>query len=132
LSGEKGGVGASMRLEEEGGRGVEPLDSVAKEFSVGVLCPVLAELGVSTPWCECVLLGVDLVMVGLLPSTVIGGTVISDGVMTSCHELLDGSSTVGFLPVLLSLLLSRMLLGSPRTAGARDRPAELPPEWAEE
>src|SRR5437016_6125590 len=102
-----------MRLEEEDGRGVDPLDSVASEFSVGVLCPaVLTELGVSAPWIERALLGVDLVMVGLLPSTVIGGTVMSEGVMTSCQEVPDGSSAAGFLAaVLLSLLLSRMLLG---------------------
>jgi hypothetical protein len=57
--------------------------------------------------------------------------VISEGVTVSVQVVLglDGISIDIFFPVLLSLLLSRILLGSPRTAGARDRPPpELPPE----
>jgi hypothetical protein len=100
---------------------------------VGVLVPpVLPELGVSVLWNDLPLLGVDFVIVGRLPSTVIGGTVISEGVTVSVQVvlLLCGISIDIFFPVLLSLLLSRILLGSPRTArGARDSPpAELPPE----
>lgn len=66
-------------------------------------------------------------IVGLRPSTVIG-TMISDGVMASAHGLFECSSTALALPVLLSLLLSRMLLGSPRTARVLARPDELLPD----
>lgn len=124
-------MGASKRAEPLG-RGVEPLDSCCGAESIGVFVPpVLAELGVSTLWNDLPLLGVDFVIVGRLPSTVIGGTVISEGVTVSVQlsSLFCGISIDIFFPVLLSLLLSRILLGSPRTAGARDNPPpELPPE----
>lgn len=86
----------------------------------------LADVGPSLVIIERALLGVPLVGAGLRPSTVIGGTVMSDGVTTtaSAHGLLNGWSGCGVLPVLLSLLLSRILFGSPRTAGALDNPAE--------
>jgi hypothetical protein len=89
---------------------------------------VFDEFGVSMPWNERPLRGVDFVIVGRLPSTVIG-TTISDGVMASAQGLFDGSGSDVFLPVLLSLLLSRMLLGSPLTARARYNPDELEPEF---
>lgn len=66
---------------------------------------------------------------GLLPSTVTGGTTISEGVIDSAQGLFDGSSKEMLLPVLLSLRRSRMLLGSPLTARARDNPAEVDPEF---
>jgi len=74
------------------------------------------------------LLGVDRVIVGRRPSTV-GGTTISDGVIASAQGLFDGSSgaTALFL-VLLSVLLSRILFGSPRTAWVLAKPEELDPE----
>jgi hypothetical protein len=60
-----------MRVEEEGGLGVEPLDSAPINPSVGVLWPtVLTEPGVSTLLNERPLLGVDLVIVGRRPRTV--------------------------------------------------------------
>jgi hypothetical protein len=49
----------------------------------------------------------------------------STGVMAVAHGLFEGSSTAR---VLLSLLLSRMLFGSPRTARALLKPDEPPPE----
>lgn len=54
---------------------------------------------------------------------------MSDGVMDSAQGLFDGSSNATLLPVLLSLRRSRMLLGSPLIARARDSPAELDPEF---
>lgn len=56
-------------------------------------------------------------IVGRLPRIVSGGTVTSDGVIASAQGLLEDSSGAATLfPLLLSLLLSRMLLGSPFTA----------------
>jgi hypothetical protein len=78
-------------------------------------------------WLERALRGVDLLIVSLLPSTVIGA-VISAGVIASAQGLLDGSSNGTALPCLLSLLLSRMLFGSPRMARDLINPAELPVE----
>ena len=66
----------------------------------------------------------DLDIIDLLPSTV-SGTTISEGVIASAHGLLDSSSTAIAFPFLLSLLLSRILFGSPRTARARFKPDEL-------
>lgn len=73
------------------------------------------------------LLGVDLVIVGRRPSTVSGATVISDGVMASAQGLFEGSSATLF-PLLLSLLLSRMLFGSPFTARCLVNPEDPEPE----
>jgi hypothetical protein len=98
----------------------------------GLCTVVLLELGVSKVFWDLALLGVDFVIVGLLPSTVTGGTVISEGVIASAHGLLDDSGIelldVTDFPVLLSLLRSRILFGSPLTARARLRPELLDPE----
>lgn len=67
-------------------------------------------------------------MVGLLVRTVLG-TTISLGVMASAHGLFETSSRTTFFPVLLSLLRSRILLDSPRTAPVRVNPEELEPEF---
>ena len=67
-------------------------------------------------------------MVGLRVSPVPLGTMISEGVMASAHGLLEDSSTAILFPVLLSLLLSRMLFGSPLTALVLVKPEELDPE----
>jgi hypothetical protein len=76
------------------------------------------------------LLGVDFVIVGRRPS-VVEGTTISEGVIASAQGLFDGSSrATALLLVLLSVLLSRMLFGSPRTAWALANPEELDPELA--
>jgi hypothetical protein len=80
-------------------------------------------------WLDLALLGVDLVIVGRRASTV-EGTTISEGVMASAQGLLDGSSGAALLRVLLSVLLSRILFGSPRTACALANPEELDPELA--
>lgn len=53
---------------------------------------------------------------------------MSAGVMASAQGLFEGSSIATALPVLLSLLRSRILFGSPRTARARVSPDELEPE----
>ena len=46
--GENGGVGASGRLDEFGGRGVDPLDPVLGPNCTGVLCEdISADFGVS-------------------------------------------------------------------------------------
>lgn len=76
------------------------------------------------------LLGVALLIVGLLPRAVEGGT-ISTGVMASTHGLLEFSSaTVAALfRALLSFLLSRMLFDSPLTCFALAKPAVLDPEF---
>jgi hypothetical protein len=66
---------------------------------------------------------------GRLPRTVMGGTTISAGVMASAHGLFEGSSMATAFPERLSLLRSRMLFGSPRTARARVSPDELEPEF---
>lgn len=58
-----------------------------------------------------------------------GATVVSAGVMASAHGLLEASPGAAvLLPVLLSLLLSRILFGSPFTARCRLKPVELDPE----
>lgn len=111
--GENGGVGASGRLDETSGRGVDPLDPVPGPPCTGVLCWESADLGVST-WCDLALLGVDLVIVGLRVSMFCGRT-ISEGVIDSAHGLLEGSSVAALFLVLLSVLLSRRLF-SPLTA----------------
>lgn len=67
-------------------------------------------------------------IVGRLPSTVFG-TTISLGVIASAHGLFETSSLTTVFPVLLSLLRSRILLDSPRTAPVRVRPDELDPEF---
>lgn len=46
--GENGGVGASGRLEETNGRGVEPRDIVPAVLGTGVLCIEALGVGVST------------------------------------------------------------------------------------
>lgn len=66
-------------------------------------------------------------MVGRLPRPLDEGTTISEGVMASAQGLLDGSSV--FLLVLLSVLRSLILLGSPLTARVLVRPEELDPEF---
>jgi hypothetical protein len=67
-------------------------------------------------------------IVGLLVRPVMG-TTISEGVMASAQGLFEASSTGAVaLRVLLSLLLSRMLFGSPLTARFRVNPDELDPE----
>lgn len=48
--------------------------------------------------------------------------------MASAHGLLEGSSVTALLLVLLSVLLSRILFGSPLTACALAKPDELDPE----
>lgn len=55
---------------------------------------------------------------------------MSEGVIASAQGLFDASSTgaVVALLVLLSLLLSRILFGSPLTAGFLVNPEELDPE----
>lgn len=120
--GENGGVGASGRLEEASGRGVEPLEPVPPVLGPGVVCmDRSADLGASAlPGGNLALLGVDLLTVDFRPSTV-EGTVISAGVMASTQGLLELSSAlvvawvlVLFL-ALLSFLLSRILFGSPLT-----------------
>jgi hypothetical protein len=84
----------------------------------------------STRW-DLPLLGVDLGIAGLCPGTV-GGTKMSDGVMASAQGLFDVSSGAAvLLLVLLSVLLSRILLGSPLTAWALASPEELDPELFE-
>jgi hypothetical protein len=83
---------------------------------------------VSWLWNERALEGFDFETSGRRPSTVMGGTTISAGVMASAQGLFEGSSTATALPVLLSLLRSRMLFGSPRTAWALVNPDELEPE----
>lgn len=84
-------------------------------------------LGVSL-WLNRPLLGVDLVIVGFRLSTV-EGTTMSEGVMASAQGLLDISSLEeGCLRVLLSVLLWRMVLGSPFTACVLAKPEELDPE----
>ena len=75
----------------------------------------------------CALLGVDLVIVGRRPRMVSGGTTLSLGVMESAQGLFEGSSAILF-PVLLSLLRSRMLFGSPFIAWCLVRPDALEPE----
>ena len=90
---------------------------------------VLDEFGVSWLWRERALEGFDFIISGRLPSTVIGGTIISAGVMASAQGLFEGSSIATALPDLLSLLLSRILFGSPRTARALVNPDELEPEF---
>lgn len=117
--GENGGVGASGRLEESGGRGVEPLDPVP---GPGVVCmDNSADCGVSPlPDGNLALLGVDFVIVGLRVS-VVDGTAISIGVIASTQGLFEFSSALvvaGVLALflaLLSFLLSRILFGSPLT-----------------
>lgn len=54
---------------------------------------------------------------------------MSEGVTASAQGLFDGSSIATVFPLLLSLLLSRILFGSPRTARFLVRPAELEPEF---
>lgn len=67
-------------------------------------------------------------IVGLRPSVVVG-TTISEGVIASAQGLFDVSSgATALLLVLLSVLLSRILLGSPLTARALANPEELDPE----
>jgi hypothetical protein len=56
--------------------------------------------------------------------TMVRGAIFSPGDMALAQGLFEGSSTVR---VRLSLLLSRMLFGSPRTARARDSPEDAPP-----
>lgn len=58
-----------------------------------------------------------------------GGTTMSAGVMASAQGLLEGSSIATALPDLLSLLRSRILFGSPRTARVLVSPDELEPEF---
>lgn len=72
--------------------------------------------------------GADLVIVDRLPRTVLG-TTISIGVIASAHGLFEMSSGTALFPVLLSLLRSRILLDSPRTAPVRVKPDELDPEF---
>jgi len=55
------------------------------------------------------------VIVGRRPRIVRGVMELSDGVIASAQGLFEGSSAILF-PLLLSLLLSRMLFGSPFTA----------------
>jgi len=120
--GENGGVGASGRLEEPGGRGVEPLDPVPPVPRPGVVCmDNSADFGASAlPGGNLALLGVDLFTVGFRLSTV-DGTVISAGVIASTQGLFEFSSALvvaGILVLflaLLSFLLSRILFGSPLT-----------------
>ena len=67
---------------------------------------------------------------GRRPRIVSGGTTISDGVIASTQGLFETSSAdTNLFPLLLSLLLSRMLLPSPLTAGCLLRPDELDPEF---
>lgn len=69
-------------------------------------------------------------MVGRRPRMVRGATVASAGVMASAHGLFEDSSGAATLfPLLLSLLLSRMLFGSPFTAWCLVKPDELEPEF---
>lgn len=105
---------------------MEPLDSDSCNcITLGVVLLFdLAEFGVSWFWVNRALLGVDLLIVGLRPSTVIGGTTISEGVMASCQGLLEVSSRAICFPVLLALLLSRILIGSPRTASLLGKPED--------
>jgi len=56
-----------------------------------------------------------------------GGTILSLGVIDSAQGLFEGSSAILF-PVLLSLLLSRMLFGSPFMAWCLAKPDVLEPE----
>lgn len=79
-------------------------------------------------WPKRELRGVDLVIVGRLPKTVFG-TTISLGVIASAHGLFETSSRTACFPVLLSLLRSRMLLDSPRTAPVRVNADELESEF---
>lgn len=75
------------------------------------------------------LLGVDLVSVGRRPRIVRGGTMLSDGVIDSAQGLFEGSSSTILFPLLLSLRLSLMLLGSPFIACCLVNPEELDPEF---
>lgn len=122
--GENGGVGASGRVEETSGRGVEPLDPVPAVLGPGVVCmDNSADFGVTPlplPGGNLALLGVDLLIVGFRLSTV-DGTVISAGVIASTQGLFEFSSALVVAGVLvlflalLSFLLSRILFGSPLT-----------------
>lgn len=87
-----------------------------------------ADLGAS-PGNDLPLLGVDFVIVGLLASPPLAGTTISEGVIASAQGLFEVSSWI-FL-VLLSVLLSRILFGSPLTCCERIKPDELEPELDE-
>lgn len=66
-------------------------------------------------------------IVGRRPKMVSGGAVLSPGVIDSAQGLFEGSSAILF-PVLLSLLLSRILFGSPFIAWCLVRPDALEPE----
>jgi hypothetical protein len=140
--GENGGVGASGRLAEAKGRGVEPRDGIPPLERPGVLCAeeaiaiaISPVRGVSERL-ERPLRGVRDDSGGLRcddcdcdcwsPTMVKGGMLCPS--IALAHGLFEGSSTVR---VRLSLLLSRMLLGSPRTAPARVSPDDAgPPELA--
>ena len=67
-------------------------------------------------------------IVGRRPRMVSGGTVLSLGVIESAQGLFEGSSAILF-PLLLSLLLSLILLGSPFIAWCLVSPDELDPEF---
>ena len=137
--GEKGGVGASSRLAEASGRGVEPLDGTPPP-NPGVLCAdaiISPVRGVVSDKFERALRGVRVAICGRCCCccwlTMVSGVMWSVGAMAFAQGLLEGSSTTATATatarVRLSLLLSRMLLGSPRTAPARVRPDEAgPPE----
>lgn len=85
-----------------------------------------ADLDVSAS-CERPLLGVDLVIVGRRASE-LEGRVMSTGVMASAQGLLEVSSSATAFPLLLSLLLSRIVFGSPLTAPALLNPEDVDPE----
>jgi hypothetical protein len=92
-----------------------------------LLFDVSPVLGVSILY-DLALLGVDLVIVGRRPRIVRGGTVVSAGVIDSAQGLFEGSSTAILFPLLLSLLLSLILFGSPLIAWCLVNPEELDPE----
>lgn len=121
-------MGASGRLADARGRGVEPLDPVPDPVPGVFKYVVSADCGVSAPAENLELLGVVLFTVCLRPKTVFG-TEISDGVIASTQGLFEISSADDAFLALLSLRLSRILLDSPLTCGALVKPELLDPEY---
>ena len=93
---------------------MDPLEVVPRSPGIGVLCWEASDDFGVTVWLDLALLGVDLVMVGLRESPP-RWTLISEGTMASAQGLLEGASVTVLFPALLSLLLSRILFGSPLT-----------------
>lgn len=118
--GENGGVEISGRLADARGRGVDPLDG-PPPMPPGVLCEDTSPVRGVSERLDRALLGVREVIGGRWP-TMVSGVICSPGDMAVAQGLFEGSSTAR---VRLSLLLSRMLFGSPRTALALVRP-EVP------